>query len=144
MLEYVTMARILFTIKFLLVLSFIGFGQFSYAKEEKPMNLEDATSFIQKNSQGKILSAKTLHKNGVNTHRIKVITPSGRVKVFKVPSNNSTKQSNKRNFNKYRNQNSSHKPSQNRTKQKQVNINNIPMRNIPNTTQIPKGEIKRK
>lgn len=52
------------------------------------VSLEDAANQAKKQTNGKILSAKTTRRLGTKVHRIQVLTPSGRVKIFHVPANN--------------------------------------------------------
>jgi len=60
----------------------------SLAQSKKEVSLADASKSVRLNTQGKILSAKTTQSNGRKTHKIQVLTPSGRVKTFRVPVNN--------------------------------------------------------
>lgn len=56
------------------------------ANNKTPVSLEQASESIRKQSKGKVLSAKTTNFNGQRQHRIQVLTPSGRVKIFQVPA----------------------------------------------------------
>ena len=47
-------------------------------------NLDAAVQRIKQQTGGRILSAKTVTKNGQTVHHIKVLLPSGKVRVFKV------------------------------------------------------------
>lgn len=58
--------------------------------QKSSVSLEEASEMIRHSTQGKVLSAKTNDNNGAQSHRIRVLTPSGRVKVYNVPANNST------------------------------------------------------
>ncbi|MCB1595799.1 MAG: hypothetical protein KDI76_12890, partial [Xanthomonadales bacterium] len=48
------------------------------------MSLEDATEYVRSTSKGKVLSAKTNINEGKKSHRIQVLTPSGRVRVYQI------------------------------------------------------------
>ena len=50
------------------------------------MDLEQAAEHARKSSKGKVLSARTTNRRGENTHRIQVLTPSGRVKIYNIPA----------------------------------------------------------
>lgn len=62
-------------------------SQITVAKNKSNVSLEEASEFIRLQSKGKVLSAKTTHFNGSKMHRIQVLTPSGRIKIFQVPVN---------------------------------------------------------
>ena len=47
-------------------------------------SLDSAVQSIKQQTGGRILSAKTIKKNGRRVHRIKVLLPSGKVQVFRV------------------------------------------------------------
>ena len=47
-------------------------------------NLDAAVQRIKKQTGGRILSAKTVTRNGQTIHHIKVLLPSGKVQIFKV------------------------------------------------------------
>lgn len=47
-------------------------------------SLDSAVQSIKQKTGGRILSAKTVHKNGQRVHKIKVLLPSGKVQVFRV------------------------------------------------------------
>jgi len=47
-------------------------------------SLNAASQSIKEQTGGRILSAKTVLVNGQRIHKIKVLLPSGKVKVFKV------------------------------------------------------------
>ena len=57
------------------------------ADKKKQVSLEQASELVRQQSKGKVLSARTTNFNGSKTHRIQVLTPSGRVKIFQIPSN---------------------------------------------------------
>ena len=66
----------------------------SYAKSPTKISLEQASETIRKQSKGKVLSARTIRNiTGTKTHKIKILTPDGRVKMHtiqerKSPDNN--------------------------------------------------------
>lgn len=47
-------------------------------------NLNRAVKSIKEKTGGRILSAKTVKKNGQKIHKIKVLLPSGKVQTFRV------------------------------------------------------------
>ena len=47
-------------------------------------SLNDAAQSIKQQTGGRILSTKTVSKNGQRVHKIKVLLPSGKVQVFSV------------------------------------------------------------
>ena len=73
----------------------MGFGQFAVAAKKQQTSLEEASELIRHSTQGKVLSARTTGKGDLKSHRIQVLTPSGRIKVYQVPANNN--QNNKNN-----------------------------------------------
>ncbi len=86
------MLKIVLTLKILLLIILIGFLQDSVAKTNKSVSLKDATENIQKTSKGKVLSAQTKNNyNGTSSHRVKVLTPNGRIKVYHVPTGEAVK-----------------------------------------------------
>jgi len=50
------------------------------------MSLDQAVSQVRRETGGRILSAKTVSENGRRVHRIKVLMPSGRVKIVRKPA----------------------------------------------------------
>jgi len=50
------------------------------------ITLDEAVHRVKNNNQGKVLDAKTVHKNGEPVHVIKVLTNDGRVKKIRVKS----------------------------------------------------------
>lgn len=46
--------------------------------------LDSAVSRIREQQQGRVLSAETLRQNGREVHRIRVLTPDGRVRELHV------------------------------------------------------------
>ena len=55
------------------------------ADKKLSVSLEQATQRILKETKGKILSAKTVYHNNTRMHKIRVLTPSGRVKNHSIP-----------------------------------------------------------
>ena len=51
---------------------------------QNEQSLNDAVQSIKQETGGRILSAKTIDKNGQRIHKIKVLLPSGKVQVFSV------------------------------------------------------------
>lgn len=47
-------------------------------------SLDSAVQTIKQKTGGRILSAKTVVKNGQRVHKIKVLLPSGKVQTFKI------------------------------------------------------------
>jgi len=47
-------------------------------------SLDQAVNSIKQQTGGRILSAKTTHKNGRRVYKIKVLLPSGKVQTFTV------------------------------------------------------------
>lgn len=74
-----------FKIKFILTIGLLGLMPFSYANNKDEISLEQASETIRKQTSGKVLSATTKKYNGIKSHRIQVLTESGRVKIYKVP-----------------------------------------------------------
>jgi uncharacterized membrane protein YkoI len=52
------------------------------------ITLADAVEQVRSETGGEILSATTLREDGKRVHRIKVLLPDGRVRIFKVPESN--------------------------------------------------------
>lgn len=48
------------------------------------MSLEQAVAQVQRETQGRILTAETINRNGRSVHRIKVLLPNGNVRVVHV------------------------------------------------------------
>ena len=82
-----------YKIKLLLIVALIGLMPFSYAKDKDDVSLEQASETIRKETKGQVLSATTKTYKGVKSHRIQVLTESGRVKVYQVPANKNKKAS---------------------------------------------------
>ncbi|MCF6319413.1 MAG: hypothetical protein L3J83_09090 [Proteobacteria bacterium] len=76
-----------FTLFALLVLFLVSTSPLNAAGKKGSISLEQASEMARLQSKGKVLSAKTTNFKGGKTHRIQVLTPSGRVKIFKIPSN---------------------------------------------------------
>jgi hypothetical protein len=72
--------------KLLIIMTLLLLMPISYANEDE-ISLEQASESIRKESKGQVLSATTKNYKGVKTHRIQVLTESGRVKVYQVPAN---------------------------------------------------------
>jgi len=51
---------------------------------EGPNSLDEAVSRVRRETRGRVLSADTEERDGDAVHRIKVLTPSGRVRVLTV------------------------------------------------------------
>ena len=56
---------------------------FQLAKNNK-QSLNNAVQSVKQRTGGRILSAKTVKKNGHRIHKIKVLLPSGKIKTFKI------------------------------------------------------------
>ena len=52
--------------------------------QAKSKSISAAAQSIKQRTGGRILSTKTVNKNGQRVYKIKVLLPSGRVKTFKV------------------------------------------------------------
>jgi len=48
------------------------------------VSLNEAVQQVKRNTGGRVLSADTVHRNGRRVHRIKVLTPSGQVRIVSV------------------------------------------------------------
>jgi hypothetical protein len=57
-----------------------------YAGAKFSVTLEQAADQVRKSSNGRILSARTTKFKGQFSHRIQVLTPSGRVKIVQIPA----------------------------------------------------------
>lgn len=85
----------------------------SYAKSSTKISLEQASEQIRKQSKGKVLSARTTRTiNGTRIHKIKILTPNGRVKTHSVSAreslqNNNFSVNNKNGVNTFRSPNQS-------------------------------------
>jgi len=52
--------------------------------QNKNQSLNSAVRSVKKRTGGRILSAKTIVRNGQRFHKIKVLLPSGKVQTFKI------------------------------------------------------------
>ena len=59
----------------------------AFAQNNQNSNLNSAVQSVKQQTGGRILSAKTVNKNGKRVHKIKVLLPSGKVQVFSVKAN---------------------------------------------------------
>lgn len=73
----------------------------SAADQKSTVTLEQASEMIRQQSKGKVLSARTTNFDGGRTHRIQVLTPSGRVKIFQIPMNKDKFKSQEANKSRY-------------------------------------------
>lgn len=48
------------------------------------MSLNQAVQQVQRETGGRVLSAETINQGGRSVHRIKVLTPSGQVRVMTI------------------------------------------------------------
>jgi len=62
---------------------FLSTNYIQFAKNNN-QNLNRAVKSIKEKTGGRILSAKTVKKNGQQIHKIKVLLPSGKVQTFRV------------------------------------------------------------
>ena len=62
---------------------FLSANYTQYAKNNN-QNLNSVAKSIKKKTGGRILSAKTVKKNGQRIYKIKVLLPSGKVQTFRV------------------------------------------------------------
>lgn len=65
----------------ILILSLIFFSDIALGKG---LSLDQAVNKVRRETQGKILSAKTVQRDKRKVHHIRVLTPAGRVKTVKV------------------------------------------------------------
>jgi hypothetical protein len=49
------------------------------------ISLADAVDRVRLDTNGEILSATTIKEDGKSVHRIKVLMPTGKVRIFKIP-----------------------------------------------------------
>ncbi len=54
------------------------------AARQQAETLDEAVARIRRETGGRILRAETVTRNGQRVHRIKVLLPNGRVKIFTV------------------------------------------------------------
>lgn len=85
---------ILFTLGIIMPLASLQSHGIELAHSYKPillarasgLTLDQAVNQVRKETGGRILSAKTVSKKGRRTHRIKVLMPSGRVRIIHKPA----------------------------------------------------------
>ena len=78
--KYSFLATLIFTLVTFLITP-------SFASAQGNQNLNNAVQSVKQETGGRILSAKTVNKNGKRVHKIKVLLPSGKVQVFSVKAN---------------------------------------------------------
>jgi hypothetical protein len=63
-----------------------GGGHFLIARRggESGVSLNEAVQQVQRETGGRVLSADTVNQGGRTVHRIKVLTPSGQVRVVVI------------------------------------------------------------
>ncbi len=61
-----------------------GGGLLTVAARERAETLDEAVARIRRETGGRILRAETVTRNGERVHRIKVLLPDGRVKIYTV------------------------------------------------------------
>jgi len=54
-------------------------------EEKNGLTLDKAVSKVREQTDGRILSAKTVRDNGEQIHQIRVLTKDGRVRNFQMP-----------------------------------------------------------
>jgi uncharacterized membrane protein YkoI len=52
--------------------------------QKNELSLDQAAARVRKETGGRVLSARTQNRNGHTVHRIKVLMPSGHVKIVRV------------------------------------------------------------
>lgn len=52
--------------------------------QNQQLSLDQAAARVRKETGGRVLSARTQNRNGRTVHRIKVLMPSGHVKIVRV------------------------------------------------------------
>ncbi len=103
--------------------------QLSFAQGRKEVSLAQASEHIRNDTKGKILSAKTTEINGRKTHKIQVLTPSGRVKVYQIPVSPQTRPQNTNQRNPVQQRRT--EPSNRDTQQMPNSINRSKLRDRP-------------
>jgi len=136
--QYATMSKILSALKVIIVITLLGFVQCLYAQNNDFVSLEEASETIRKESKGQVLSATTNQYNGVTSHRIQVLTKSGRVKVYQVPAYKKDipqhyGNSNSSNKNNYRNRQPNNSTNNNRNRKPNNSNNNRNNKPKPST-----------
>ena len=61
-----------------------GYIQLARRGNESGVSLNDAVRQVQRDTGGRVLSAETVSQSGRMVHRIKVLTPSGQVRIVTV------------------------------------------------------------
>ena len=61
--------------------------QLAQSDQSAGMSLDQAVQSVKEKTGGRILSAKTVNRNGQRIHKIKVLLPSGKVQVFRITAN---------------------------------------------------------
>ena len=61
-----------------------GLGNTLRLAAKQGMSLEQAVAQVQRDTNGRILTAETVARNGQRVHRIKVLLPNGNVRVVHV------------------------------------------------------------
>ena len=56
----------------------------SFQLSQNNQSLDQAVEQIKQQTGGRILSARTIKKNGNHIHQIKVLLPSGKVRIYNV------------------------------------------------------------
>ncbi len=56
------------------------------ARESSGISLDRAAEQVRRQTGGRILSAETIHRNGQQVHRIKVLTPDHKVVIREIPA----------------------------------------------------------
>ena len=56
---------------------------------ETGVSLNDAVQQVQRETGGRVLSADTVNQGGRTVHRIKVLTPSGQVRIVTIDAQSS-------------------------------------------------------
>jgi uncharacterized membrane protein YkoI len=56
---------------------------------EAGVSLNDAVQQVQRETGGRVLSADTVNQGGRTVHRIKVLTPSGQVRIVTIDAQSS-------------------------------------------------------
>lgn len=62
-------------------------GHFLRLAQNTQQGLNSAVQRIKKQTGGRILSAKTINNHGQTIYKIKVLLPSGKVRIFTVKQN---------------------------------------------------------
>lgn len=62
----------------------VDYSPYIQLAQSNSQSLDSAVKSVKQKTGGRILSAKTITENGQQIHKIKVLLPSGKVRVFKV------------------------------------------------------------